>query len=146
MGVSIVCTNPKYSFDMGCGGFYNLRKNVALSLDREFGELYSLLMRCYGQKETDETANRIQKYIDIHPDIFPDINNDILDFLFAPDSGGKSSYRTCKKIATLLEKNFSELDLEHKMFRYAAESHSDYSEFIDFLKDCYSNRKNMTWF
>ena len=39
MGVTITATNATYSFDMGAGGFFNLRKNIADVLDQEFGIL-----------------------------------------------------------------------------------------------------------
>lgn len=35
MGLTITATNSKYEFDMGYGGFYNLRKNIAFALDKE---------------------------------------------------------------------------------------------------------------
>ena len=39
MGITVTATNSKYDFDMGYGGFFNLRKNIALALDKDFGEL-----------------------------------------------------------------------------------------------------------
>ena len=147
MGVSIECTNPKYSFDMGCGGFLNLRKNVAKSIDKRFGELYEESMMClYDKSAAEDLDRKTTEYIESHPDVFPEEDNDVLDFLYTSDCGGKINYRTAKKIADLLEKSFSALDLEHKMFRYAIRSHNDYREFIEFLRDCYSHRKNMVWY
>ena len=43
MGISITATNSKYDFYMGYGGFFSLRKNIALALDKEFGENYARL-------------------------------------------------------------------------------------------------------
>lgn len=40
MGVSISATNSKYSFDMGGGGFFDLRKNIAYVLNEELGKVY----------------------------------------------------------------------------------------------------------
>lgn len=37
MGVTITAKNSGFSFDMGYGGFWNLRNNIALALDEEFG-------------------------------------------------------------------------------------------------------------
>lgn len=37
MGLSITANNSQYSFDCGYGGFFNLRKNVALAFDEELG-------------------------------------------------------------------------------------------------------------
>ena len=43
MGVTITATNPKYEFDMGYFGFLQLRKEIALALDEEFGRNYANL-------------------------------------------------------------------------------------------------------
>lgn len=139
MGVSITCTNPKYSFDMGYIGFFNLRKNVALSLDKEFGELYSTLSKM--SEEHDFWAKASQLIKSKH---LEDEYEDVLMFLFLPDCDGHIGYKTCGKIANLLENNYD--SLYNKVFRYAAQTHDDYREFILFLKDCYSHRKNMIWY
>lgn len=44
MGVSITSKNPKYTFDMGYIGFSELRNNIALALDKDFGENYAKLV------------------------------------------------------------------------------------------------------
>ena len=62
MGVTITATNSPYEFDMSYGGFFNLRKNIAFALDKEFGENYALLAYCFTEsqlKKNDEVANRI---------------------------------------------------------------------------------------
>ena len=137
MGVSITANNSRYDFDMGYGGFFNLRKNVALALDQEFGENYALLSRCVTKRqfsENDQVANMIiqRKQLD----------EDIVSFLYMPDTGGKINYRICKKISNLLKK----VDLSDKSFRYAAYAHNDYQEFIEFLDECYSKRRDMVWY
>ena len=71
-------------------------------------------------------------------------HRDVLDFLFASDTGGKCGYKTCGKIAKLLEDNYEML--RDKSFRYAAQAHDDYGEFILFLKNCYRYHKNMCWY
>lgn len=40
MGVTISATHSSYEFDTGYGGFFNLRKNIALALDDELGKMY----------------------------------------------------------------------------------------------------------
>ena len=47
MGITITAKNSSYDFDMGYGGFFNLRKNIALALDKEFGENYEHLGSCW---------------------------------------------------------------------------------------------------
>ncbi len=40
MGITITATNSTYEFDMGYGGFFVLRRNIARALDKEFGDTY----------------------------------------------------------------------------------------------------------
>ena len=140
MGVTMTATDPRYSFDMGCGGFFNLRKNIALALDKEFGENYALLSTCHSPEqfeENDKTANRIitRKHLDKN-------YTDVLDFLYQSDCGGEISHKTCKKIYELIK----DVDFGSKGFRYGTLMHNDYEEFKEFLKDCYSHRKKMRWY
>ena len=137
MGVSISATNSIYEFDMGYGGFFNLRKNIAIALDKEFGENYALLGNCYtvdDYNKNDEVANAIleRKHLD----------EDVVDFLYASDTDGKISYKVCGKIYNLIK----DIDFGDKGFRYVAYRSNDYEEFKEFLKDCYSKRKSMVWY
>ena len=124
MGVTITATHSPYEFDMGYGGFFNLRKNIAFALDEEFGENYAL---------NDEVANRIIEKKNLNPDI--------ISFLYQPDTEGKISYKICKQIYDIIK----DVDFKEKSFRYAILRHNDYEEFKMFLKDCYSHRKQMRW-
>lgn len=36
MGITISAKNSSYDFDMGSGGFFNLRCNIAKAFDKEF--------------------------------------------------------------------------------------------------------------
>lgn len=137
MGVSISATNSIYDFDMGYGGFFNLRKNIALALDEEFGENYALLGNCYtidDYNKNDMVANSIleRKHLD----------EDVVDFLYASDTEGKISYKVCGKIYDLIK----DIDFGDKGFRYAIYRSNDWEEFKKFLKDCYSKHKNMVWY
>ena len=137
MGVTITCKNPKYSFDMGYGGFFNLRKNIAIALDEEFGNHYSTLTSCHSPQDYtnfDNIANRMISE--------KDLDDDILDFLFQSDCDGKINYRTCKKIYELIKN----VDFGNKSFRYTAYAHNDYEELKEFLLDCYKYHKNMIWY
>ena len=142
MGVSITCKNPIYDFDMGYGSFASLRKNIALAIDREFGELYNKFIHCFIAEDRRNIVRETNAYIEQHPEIFTDELHDVMDFLYAPDCEGKINYKTCGKIYDIIK----DVDFGEKSFRYAYESHNDYKEFKEFLKDCYSHRKNMTWY
>ena len=69
------------------------------------------------------------------------LDEDILDFLYAEDCEGKISYKTCRKIYDLIK----DVDFEKKGFRYAAYQNNDYEELKEFLTECYSKRRNMVW-
>lgn len=137
MGITITATNPKYEFDMGYLGFFQLRKGIALALDKELGRNYAALEYCHTQKEyveNGETANRIIQ--ENHLDRYADV----LDFLYTPDSDGEVGYKTCGNILSLI-KNLK-VDTG---FRYGSMQHNDWEEFKEFLQDCYSHHKKMRW-
>lgn len=137
MGVSIYANNSRYSFDCGSGGFFNLRKNIALAWDKEFGEHYAKLAGCNDYKEHDRIANQI-----LSDKRFKDEDADIVEFLYASDIEGKISYKTCKKIYGLIK----DIDFGQKIFTYAAYSDGkDYEHFKEFLLDCSRHRRNMCW-
>ena len=140
MGVTISANNSHYVFDMGGGGFFNLRKNIALAFDKEFGEHYETLIYRNSKedfKAFDEKANKI-----LSDSRFKDEDSDVLDFLFACDCEGKISYKTCKKIYELIK----DIDFGEKIFTYAHYSKGDdYEMFKKFLKECYSHRRKMYW-
>jgi hypothetical protein len=125
---------------MGYGGFFNLRKNIAMALDKELGEVYATLATCHTQEDFNTHDLEDEKIINSkHLDRD---YADVLDFIYASDSDGKISYKTCKKIRDLLDN----IDLTGKCFRYVAYSHNDYEDFKLFLSECYSKRRNMYWY
>lgn len=140
MGVTITATNSTYTFDMGCGGFFNLRKNIALALDKEFGENYALLGKCSTEKQFEENDKNAE--IIINKNHLHENHKDIIDFLYMSDCGGKVSYKTCKQIFEIIKN----VDFGNKGFRYAKYSNNDYEEFKGFLKECYSKHRNMRWY
>ena len=139
MGVTLTANNSKYTFNMGYSGFFNLRANIADLFDKQFGEHYRKLLGCFDQTEHEE-HDRIANDILSHPR-FKDEDADILDFLYASDCDGKISYKTCGKLYDLIKDH----DFEKKCFRYAAHTHNDYEELKEFLKECYSHRRNAYW-
>ena len=139
MGITITATNAQYTFDMGYGGFFTLRKNIAYALNREFGENYEDLVHCHTEAEyadNDRNAEQIIKKYRLDEEY-----DDVLEFLYAPDVEGRISYKTCGKILNIIK----DVDFGSAGFRYAAIRHDDYQEFKRFLQECYSKRRTMTW-
>ena len=143
MGVTITATHAKCDFDMGYGGFSNLRKNIALSLDKEFGDSYVAWVDSYFSGGDFEWKAKMSERI-INKKCLDDEYRDVLDFLYMSDTEGKIDYKTCRKIAKLLEKRLPEL--KEKSFRYAAQAGNDYEDFVKFLKECVRYHRNMRWF
>ena len=139
MGVTLTAKNPVHTFNMGYGGFSNLRANIADLFDEEFGEHYRTLQKCCDQADYEEYGRIGDKILSNSR--FKDEDADILDFLYASDCEGKIGYRTCGKIYELIK----DADFTGKTFRYTAYAHNDYEELKEFLKDCYSHRKNAVW-
>lgn len=140
MGFTIYANNSTTSFDGGMGGFVNLRTNIALAFDKEFGEHYSTLRKCFrgeDYKLFDERTNMI-----LSSDRFKEEDEDILDFLFASDCSGEISHKTCKKIYDLIK----DIDFGDKIFTYSAHSDgNDYEHFKEFLLECYKHKRKMRW-
>ena len=139
MGVTITATNSSFSFDMGYGGFFNLRKNIALAVDEEFGQNYAKLNHCLTQEEYEEN-DRISEEI-INRKHLDEKYKDVLDFLYMSDCEGSISYKACKEIYNLIK----DVDFGNKGFRYIVYRHDDYEELKAFLKQCYSKRRKMRW-
>lgn len=140
MGVTIYANNGSRTFDGGYFGFMNLRTNIALAFDKEFGEHYSTLRTCFkveDRKEFDAKANKILSH-----DRFSQEDEDIIEFLATSDCGGSISHKTCKKIYDLIK----DIDFGNKIFTYGAYSDGkDYEHFKKFLLECYSHRRKMRW-
>lgn len=143
MGVTITATNAKCDFDMGYAGFCNLRRTIAAMLDDEFGASYTAWVVSVISGGDFEYKAKLNERI-INKKCLADEYKDVLDFLYMPDSEGKIDYKTCRKIAGLLEGRMPEL--KGKSFRYASQAGNDYEDFVKFLKECVRYKRNMIWF
>lgn len=140
MGITIKATNSTHSFNMGDGGFFNLRKNIAYAYDAEFGKHYEKLTGCWAKEEYKAWENELNKILS--DSRFKDEDEDILDFLFASCERGTVSYKTCKKIYNIIK----DVDFDNKIFVYSAHSDGkDYEYLKEFLLECYQKRRKMRW-
>lgn len=140
MGVFISATNSTYEFNMGYGGFFDLRRNIASAIDRELGELYSQLVQYKDQEDYYEKNRLVEEIIDTKN--LETNYSDILDFLYMSDCDGQISHRTCKNIYDLIK----DIDFEDQIFQYSSIAKNDYEEFKKFLLECYSKRRLMRWY
>lgn len=139
MGICLTSKKSEYSFDMGYGGFHNLRANIASAWDEELGAVYKdTAMAMLQPKEYTKKINAV-----LADERFKNEDEDIVDFLFASDCDGKCGYKTCGKIYNLIK----DIDFGGKIFTYAAYSDGkDYEDFKLFLKECYQKRRTMIWY
>lgn len=139
MGVTIYAKGCPISFDTGYGGFARLRTNLAYALDKGLGDVYNE-MPIMG----DEYKNWVEKANNFFKDrgkIFKP-HKLFLNFLFAPDCGGRCSPKACKDIWETIK----DVDFGNKAIRYATFSKpNDYEEFKQLLEYCWKNKKYMLW-
>lgn len=137
MGLTIT-GNYKKAVDLtgGYGMMIKIRNIVSLAFDEEFGKHYATLL--YSNiDEFNKKANAILKH-----ERFKDEDEDILDFLYAPDCDGKVNYKTCGKIYNLIK----DIEKPNLCLRYAVDYNNDWEDFKKLLKECYSHRANMIWY
>lgn len=121
MGITI--RNKENSIDMGCGGFMNLRRNIANLLSKEFGDLYKEWCKSFSPI-TDEEGNKILKTF-YRDGILSDEDDVIIEFLFASDLEGKITAKGCKRLYELI-KDYD----DNILYGYAM--HPNCAKFADF--------------
>lgn len=137
MGVTI--RNKCKSIDMGYGGFYNLRRNIAGIYSDEFKTLYENWIKPYSEI-TDEEGN--EKLNDLYNrGILTDDDDCVLDFLFASDCSGKITSKTCKKLFDLI-KDYDDNILYGYVGRPDCAKFSDFKEIVYI---CAKNRLTLFW-
>lgn len=139
MGICLTSRKSKYSFNMGYGGFHNLRTNICRAYDKELAEIYE--DTAWSLRDPEGYTAKIN---DILKDArFKEEDADIIDFLFASDCEGKCSYITAKKIYNPIK----DIDFGKAIFTYAAYSDgNDYEKLKLFLKECYQKRRMIIWY
>jgi len=136
MGVSLYATNSKYSFEMGYGGFYNLRKNIAYAVDVELGDIYERMLECHSRKDYDWYCSLVNKMVEEKR-----LDGSVIDFLFQSDAGGAVEYKVCKKVYDVIK----DIDFGDKGFQYVSYRDNDYEKLKLFLLECYRYHRKMRW-
>jgi len=141
MGVCITSNHKDaISLDGGYSLMFKLRSKIANAYDKEFGKHYETLTSGYGKEfyeKFDKKTNEILSH-----ERFKQEDEDIIDFLFAPDTDGKISYKTCKKIYDLI----TDIKYDNLQLRYVVQSNNDWEDFKELLKKCYLNKSNLIWY
>lgn len=138
MGITLTNSKRTHDFDMGYSGFFNLRKNIAKCLDKEFGELYSQ-MPCVPDKKFVQQINDLIRNKGLAAS---ENSRMVLDFLFETDCEGTCNY----KVAGAIYEIIKEVDFGGKIFVYNNLSDGkDYEHLKEFFKETYSRRLNWSW-
>lgn len=141
MGVTIH-NNSKDSkkLNMGYISFMWLRIDIAKIFDKEFGEHYATsffatvstkVTRCSLEEDFNMFSKKANEII-----IKNKLDEDIVDFLYEPDTNGKIHYKICKKIYDLIKDVKS-----NKCYR----TENDFEIFKEILLSCYKTRSYMRW-
>lgn len=145
MGVTIL--NKNKCIDMGCGGFSNLRNTIAGLLPEEFAELYKAWTNPMNWLHTDSPNHLLneegnKRLSRLYAEgILTDEDDPVIDFLFAPDCGGKISAKGCKRLYQVIK------DYDDDIV-YGYSGRSDCAKFADFkaiVEECAKKRLVLTW-
>ena len=131
--------NCNIELDGGYGMLLTIREEVAKLYDKEFGEHYETLSKCFLKEHFDEFNKKANEIL--RDDRFKDEDEDIVDFLFQSDCDGKISYKTCKKVYDILQESTNNCCL-----RYTAYSKNDWEDLKELLLQCYKHRANLYWY
>ena len=136
----ITIRNKNKSIDMGYGGFFNLRKNIAGIFSPDFKEFYEEWTKP-SSKITDEEGNfKLMEFY--NKGVFNDNDDDILNFLFASDCDGKISAKTCKKLYNRI-RDYDDNILYGYIGRPDCAKFSDFKEIV---ADCAKNHLVLSWY
>ena len=139
MGVCLTSRKSNYAFNMGYRGFHCLRTNICSAFDKELGKAYDdTYLALTNPNEYNKRINKI-----LNDNRFKEEDEDLLDFLFASDCGGKCNYKVARKIYNLIKN----IEFNEETFTYKVHSNKkDYESFKEFLKECYQKRRTIIWY
>ena len=106
MGLVLKSKGSQIELEGGYAMLFKIRSRVAMAWDKEFGEHYKTSLMCISKdnfKEFDKRTNEILK-----KEIFKNEDEDLIDFFFASNCGGKCRYRISKKIYDLIKAGYAE--------------------------------------
>jgi hypothetical protein len=139
MGIRIVSKND--TLTLGYGDFYRIRCVIAGFYSSEFKSLYELWCRPFSKISNEEGNKQLELLKE--KGVFCDEDEDILDFLFASDCGGKLSYKKCKRLYNLINK--SENIIYNEPLN-EDDKDEDLDDFKELLKDCVDNCYGFKWY
>lgn len=144
LGVNLYSNSKKvtHEFNMGYGGFFSLRSQIANAFDKEFGEHYSQLLKasCSLSGGTEAFNKKMNQIL---ADERFDGKDDILDFFFASDCEGTISYQTCKKLYDIVKNADFQSGFQYGNFSNGIEK--DWNDLKEFFLECYKAKVSARW-
>lgn len=123
-------------WDMGYGSFFRLRRDVAYTISKEFGEHYAdITWGSFHQEEYDEITNiLLRKY---------HVSNRLIFFLYSPDCEARISPLRCKAVYDQIEGTKNNF-----LYGYTARPNAcmTWEDFKCMLKECYERKTYMYWY
>ena len=141
MGLTIRCKKTGRAIDMGCGGFFNLRCEVAELCGKAIGDHYNAMR--YAPFLSPAREEYFTEYDRRTEQLVNDGTLDIkiADFLYQSDCEGRIRYGACKNLL----KAIGDYD-DDVIYGYAGWKHpAMFRDFVAILKDCVKNRCDMIW-
>ena len=143
MGLTIRSKN--HSIDIGSGGFFRLRMNIAGITNKEISDHYKVLaseeyiyMVYHGfedyDKKTEELYERYRKEY-----------GKVIDFLYAPDTKAKMTYGCAKQILKAIG---DRTDMNEMVIGYAGwgEYAARFKDFRKILEDAAETKRGFWWY
>ena len=126
---------------MGYGSFSIFRREVAKAFSKEFGEAYEIYLNESIRKYMFGTEEELKKCDKEFEDYLKTVNieEDIVDFLFQTDCGGKIGYKTARKISDLCKQSIFK-----GKFGYVYDQRS-MAEMAEIFDDAVKHRCNVRW-
>ncbi|MBR6982082.1 MAG: hypothetical protein IKH75_00890 [Ruminococcus sp.] len=148
MGLTITADYKEApEWDMGYASFFRLRRDIAYTVSKEFGDHYADItstIYMFDKKACEEydriTDYLIKKYR---------LKKRFVDFLYAPDCGYRLSPMKCKAVLLQIGYGNKSKNIESdSLYGYAArpESCMRIEDFIDLLATCSATKKYLIWY
>lgn len=141
MGVTI--GNTKRSIDMSYHGFYRLRSRVAHLINEELGMFYDELyenMKKFG-KEREELMNAYDERLANADEEF-NVSEELLDFLYDSDCGGKVTPKQCRQIYKIIK----DYDDDNAYGYTGRKDCAKFSDFKELVYDCARRNVHLRWY
>lgn len=136
MGVTIWCKKTGTSYDLGYGGFSNLRDKVAELCSKEFGKHYACLIKLHSTEEFEEFDRKTKELLDRKV-----VSVKVVDFCLQSDGGGKIRYGACKEIYNRIKDYDDDI-----CYGYAGRPDCmKFKDFVALVKECYENKSDLVW-